>query len=58
MWLLKLIHSFLEYLGDKYSWNIYLDGHSGIEDWNFVIFEQCETYAQYFGNIDLKLFNP
>ena len=46
MWLLKLIHSFLEYLGDKYSWNIYLDGHSGIEDWNFVIFEQCETHAQ------------
>ena len=23
-----------------------LDGHSGIEDWNFVIFEQCETHAQ------------
>ena len=23
-----------------------LDGHSGIEDWDFVIFEQCKTYAQ------------
>ena len=23
-----------------------LDGHSGIEDWDFVIFEQCETHAQ------------
>ena len=23
-----------------------LNGHSGIEDWDFVIFEQCETYAQ------------
>ena len=22
-----------------------LDGHSGIEDWDFVIFEQCETRA-------------
>ena len=21
-----------------------LDGHSGIDDWNFVIFEQCETH--------------
>ena len=21
----------------------FLDGHSGIEDWDFVIFEQCET---------------
>ena len=24
----------------------YLDGHSGIEDWDFGIFEQCETHAQ------------
>ena len=23
-----------------------LDSHSGIEDWDFVIFEQCETHAQ------------
>ena len=23
-----------------------LDGHSGIDDWNFVIFEQCETHEQ------------
>ena len=22
-----------------------LDSHSGIEDWDFVIFEQCETHA-------------
>ena len=24
----------------------YLDGHSGTEDCDFVIFEQCETHAQ------------
>ena len=24
----------------------YLDGHSGMEDWDFVTFEQCETHAQ------------
>ena len=23
-----------------------LDGHSGINDWNFVIFEQCDTHEQ------------
>ena len=23
-----------------------LDGHSGIDDWNFMIFEQCETHKQ------------
>ena len=23
-----------------------VDGHSGIEDWDFVIFEQCKTHAQ------------
>ena len=23
-----------------------LDGHSGIDDWNFVLFEQCETHEQ------------
>ena len=37
------------------------DGHSGINDWNFVIFEQCKTHEQLnkekpFGNRDLKLF--
>ena len=30
-----------------------LDGHGGIEDWDFVLFEQCETH---FGNIDLNPF--
>ena len=24
----------------------YLHGYSGIEDWDFVIFEQCKTHAQ------------
>ena len=23
-----------------------LDGHSGTDDWNFVIFERCETHEQ------------
>ena len=23
-----------------------VDGHSGIEDWDFVTFEQCETHGQ------------
>ena len=23
-----------------------LDGHSGIDDWNFLIFEQCEAHEQ------------
>ena len=23
-----------------------LDGYSGIDDWNFLIFEQCETHEQ------------
>ena len=23
-----------------------LDGHIGIDDWNFIIFEQCETHEQ------------
>ena len=37
------------------------DGHSGIIDWNFVLFEQCETHEQLkeekpFGNTDLKPF--
>ena len=40
-----------------------LDGHSGIEDWDFVIFEQCETHAQLkeretFWQHRLKTFYP
>ena len=40
-----------------------LDGHSGIEDWDFVIFEQCETHAQLkeretFWQQRLKTFHP
>ena len=40
-----------------------LDGHNGIEDWDFVIFEQCKTHAQlkeretYWQHI-LKTFYP
>ena len=34
----KLIGNFLR--------NYSLDGHSGIEDWDFVILAQCETHAQ------------
>ena len=39
-----------------------LDGLSNIEDWNFIIFEQCETMCnwrkeKHFGNIDLKPFS-
>ena len=39
----------------------YLDCHSGIEDWDFVIFEQYETHAQLrkrkiLGSIELKSF--
>ena len=40
-----------------------LNGHSGIEDWDFVIFEQCETHAQLkeretFWQHRLKTFYP
>ena len=40
-----------------------LDGHSGIEDWYFVIFQQCETHAQLketetFRQNRLKTFYP
>ena len=40
-----------------------LDGQSGIEDWDFVIFEQCETHAQLkesetFWQHSLKTFYP
>ena len=40
-----------------------LDGHSGIEDWDFVIFEQCETHVQLkeretFWQHRLKIFHP
>ena len=41
----------------------YLDGHSGIYDWNFVIFGQCETHEQLkeretFWQHGLKNFYP
>ena len=41
----------------------YLDGHSRIEDWDFVIFDQCETHAQpkereTFWQNRLKTFQP
>ena len=40
-----------------------LDGHSYSEDWDFVIFEQCETHAQLkeretFWQHRLKTFYP
>ena len=40
-----------------------LDGHSGIEDWDFIIFEQRETYPQLkvrqtFWLHGLKIFYP
>ena len=40
-----------------------LDGHSGNEDWDFVIFEQCKTHAQLkereiFWQHRLKIFYP
>ena len=40
-----------------------LDGHSGIDDWDFVIFEQCETHEQLkeretFWQHRLKTFYP
>ena len=28
-----------------------LDGHTRIEDWDFVIFEQCETHAKLEENL-------
>ena len=41
----------------------YLDGHSRIEDWDFVIFDQCETHTQLkeretFWRNRLKTFYP
>ena len=40
-----------------------LDGQSGTDDWNFVIFEQCETHEQLreretFWQHRLKTFYP
>ena len=40
-----------------------LDGHNNIEDWDFLIFEQCETHAQLkeretFWQHRLKTFHP
>ena len=39
------------------------DGHSGINDWDFVLFEQCETHEQLkeretFWQHRLKTFYP
>ena len=47
----------------KFLRNVCLDGHSGIDDWDFVIFEQCETYEQLkeretFWQHRLKTFYP
>ena len=41
----------------------YLDGHLGIEDWGFTLFEQCETHKQLkeketFWQHWLKTFYP
>ena len=39
-----------------------LDGHLGIDDWDFTLFEQCETHKQLkerekpFRSTNLKLF--
>ena len=37
-----------------------LDGHLGIDDWDFTLFEQCETHKQLnerpFGSTALKIF--
>ena len=30
----------------RFHAHYFLDGHSGIDDWNFVILEQCETHEQ------------
>ena len=40
-----------------------VDGHSGIDDWSFVIFEQCETHKllkeiETFWQHKLKTFYP
>ena len=40
-----------------------IDGHSGIDDWNFVIFKECETHEQLKGRETfcqhrLKTFYP
>ena len=43
-----------------------LDGYLGIEDWDFTLFEQCETYKQLketeaketFWQHQLKTFSP
>ena len=40
-----------------------LDGHLGIDDWDFTLFEQCETYKQLkeretFWQHRLKTFYP
>ena len=40
-----------------------LDGHLGIDDWDFTLFKQCETYKQLkeketFWQHRLKTFDP
>ena len=47
----------------RFHANCCLDGHSGIDDWNFVIFELCETHEQLkeretFWQHRLKTFYP
>ena len=54
----RVTKNFLKsFLRDHYC----LDDHSGIDEWDFVIFEQCETYEQLkkektLGNTEVKSF--
>ena len=51
---------------EKYPKNFFrdyycLDGHLGIDDWDFTLFEQCETHGQLkeretFDGTGLKMF--
>ena len=46
-----------------FTFTIVFDGQSGIDDWDFVIFEQCETHKQLkervtFWQHRLKTFYP
>ena len=49
---------------EKYCLDHYcLDGHLGIDDWDFTLFEQCETHKQLkeretFWQHRLKTFYP
>ena len=47
----------------RFQDHYYLDGHLGIEDWGFTLFEQCETHKQLkeresFWQHRLKTFYP